>query len=123
MGSPASLRSSSQVSIPPSYNNIGLTYNHLGQYDKALEFNQKSLTIELQVFGENHPDIATSYYNIGLVYENLEQYDSWSPAPAVLSSVAYGVGRSIRKVTQGVAGLGGKLTGGLFQPKRTATKK
>ena len=44
-------------------------------------------------------------------------------APAVLSSVAYGVGRSVRKVTQGVAGLGGKLVGGLFQPRRGASRK
>ena len=53
-----------------SYNRIGVAYDKLGEYEKALEFFQKALKIRLQVLGENHPDVATSYNSIGIVYDN-----------------------------------------------------
>jgi len=69
-------------SLPPnhpdlakSYNNIGLVYNSKGEYDKALEFYQKSLEINLISLPPNHPDLATSYNNIGLVYNSKGEYD------------------------------------------------
>ena len=37
----------------------------------ALEFEKKALDIQLVLFGENHPDVATSYNNIGFTYGEL----------------------------------------------------
>lgn len=58
-----------------SYNNIGIVYRKLGDYDKALEYHNKALEIQKAVFGENHPYTASSYVNIGAVYGNLGDND------------------------------------------------
>ena len=43
------------------YNSIGMTYLKKGKYDKALEFFEKSLKIDIvATIGENNPDIATT---------------------------------------------------------------
>ncbi len=51
-----------------SYNNIGYVHSKKGEYDKALEYNQKALTILLKKLGPNHPDVANSYHHIGIVH-------------------------------------------------------
>ena len=58
-----------------SYNNIGIVYANLGDYDKALEYLFKALEIKKDVLGENKSDTASSYNNIGVVYRNLGEYD------------------------------------------------
>ncbi len=35
-----------------------------GEYAKALEYGQKALTIRQNVYGEEHPELASSYYEI-----------------------------------------------------------
>ncbi|MDE6311821.1 MAG: tetratricopeptide repeat protein, partial [Muribaculaceae bacterium] len=49
-------------------------YSKQGNYQLALEYLQKALSIRLDVFGENHPNVATSYNNIGYVYLSLGEY-------------------------------------------------
>ena len=61
-------------STATSYNNIGLTYDYLGDYTKALEYLQKALDIREKVLGKEHPDTATSYNNIGSVYDDQGDY-------------------------------------------------
>jgi tetratricopeptide (TPR) repeat protein len=51
-----------------SYNNIGVTYDSMGEYPKALEYFLKDLAIRECVFGTEHPDTAGSYNNIGSLY-------------------------------------------------------
>ncbi len=46
-----------------------------GEYDKTLEYYQKSLDIRLKIFGFKHPDIANSYNKIGLVLDSKSEYD------------------------------------------------
>ncbi len=58
-----------------SYNNIGIVYDNLGDYDKALEFKNKALEMFKAVLGENHSDTAMSYNNIGVVYVELGDYN------------------------------------------------
>ena len=58
-----------------AYNNIGVVYNDLGDYDKALEHHNKALEIQKDVLGEKHRDTASSYNNIGCVYDNMGDYD------------------------------------------------
>ena len=52
-----------------SYSNIGNVYNRQGQYERALEYYQKALEIDIKVSGQEHPDVAASKENIGLVFE------------------------------------------------------
>ena len=57
-----------------SYNDIGTTYDYLGDYTKALEYYFKALDIFEKVLEKEHPFTATSYNNIGLTYDNLGNY-------------------------------------------------
>jgi hypothetical protein len=42
-------------------------YQNQGKLDKAIEFGEKALSIQIKVLGEEHPDVASSYNNLGLV--------------------------------------------------------
>ena len=57
--------------VATSCNNIGLTWNKKGEYDKALECFEKCLAIRLKTLGGEHPHVATSYYHIGKCYDAL----------------------------------------------------
>jgi tetratricopeptide (TPR) repeat protein len=46
-------------------NNLGDLFGHFGEYDKALEFYQQCLDIELKTLGDQHPDVANTYNSIG----------------------------------------------------------
>ena len=61
--------------IATSYDNIGAVYASKGEFDKALEFLQKSLEGKLISLPPNHPNIATSFNNIGLVYNRKGEYE------------------------------------------------
>jgi tetratricopeptide (TPR) repeat protein len=50
------------------YNELGLALKKAAQYDKALEYYQKSLAIDLKQLGPGHPSVATSYNNMAGVY-------------------------------------------------------
>ena len=58
-----------------AYNNIGVVFDNLGDYDKALEYYFKALEIRKEVLGEKHTDTASSYSNIGIVYDDLGEYN------------------------------------------------
>ncbi len=60
--------------VSTSYNNIAVVWHNKGEYDKALEFYNKSLNIRLKNLGEEHPSVATSYNNIGRVWNNKGEY-------------------------------------------------
>jgi len=61
--------------VADSYNNIGVVWKNKGEYDKALDFYQKSLEIKLKTLGGEHPSVADSYNNIGLVWDIKGEYD------------------------------------------------
>ena len=48
----------------------------MGDYDNALGYHFKSLTVELKTCDENHPDVGSSYNNIGSVYKEKSEYDN-----------------------------------------------
>jgi len=52
-------------------NNLGSTYSYLGDANKAIEHYEKSLEINLKVFGDQHPNVAIDYNNLGLAYSDL----------------------------------------------------
>ena len=57
-----------------SYNNLGVVYQHLGQYSEAKEFYEKALIIRKKIFGDEHAAVGASYNNLGIVYRHLGQY-------------------------------------------------
>jgi len=62
------------------YNLLGLVYNELGEYDKAIEFHNKALTsIDDETTPVEFQSKATSLNNMGLVYQNLNQYKKAIP--------------------------------------------
>ena len=50
------------------YNNLGLAYNQKGEYDKAVEYYEKSLALKLKALGAEHPSVGTTYFNMGTAY-------------------------------------------------------
>ena len=56
------------------YNNIGLIYDDIGDYNKALEYIKESLNIRKKLLGEKHWATAASYNNIGSIYNNMGDY-------------------------------------------------
>ena len=61
--------------IATIFNNIGHSYDYLGEYRKALEHYEKALKIKLCVLGENHPYVAITYNNIGSSYHSIGKYE------------------------------------------------
>jgi len=57
--------------LATSYNNIGLVYNHLNDYVKALSCCEKALKIRENRLSATHSDVATSYDTIGKIHYNL----------------------------------------------------
>jgi tetratricopeptide (TPR) repeat protein len=52
-------------------NDLGSCTYVLGDYKRALEYQEKALTIRLELFGERHPDTAMSFNNVGNTYGDL----------------------------------------------------
>ena len=57
-----------------SYNVIGNLYNNYGKTAKAIQYDQKALTIWKATYGEKHQYLATGYSNIGLAYLTDKDY-------------------------------------------------
>jgi len=51
-------------------NLMGMALTDFGQYDRALEYYQKVLAIQLKKLGVDHTDVAKSYNNIGVVHSS-----------------------------------------------------
>ncbi|MBP7470655.1 MAG: tetratricopeptide repeat protein, partial [Flavobacterium sp.] len=56
-----------------SYNLLGIVYNELAQYDKAIEYQNKALAIDAKTIPVEFQAKATSLNNLGLVYQNLNK--------------------------------------------------
>ena len=55
-------------------NNLGISYNDMGDYGKAIECYKKALEIGKNALGNNHPDIALYYNNLGSSYYSIGDY-------------------------------------------------
>jgi tetratricopeptide (TPR) repeat protein len=47
----------------------------LGFYDKAIDYHQRSLTVDKKFYEENHPNMAIHYNNLGIAYGTKGEYD------------------------------------------------
>lgn len=56
------------------YYNTGITFDLKGNKKLALENYKKALTSQINLLGENNPQVATTYINIGLNYQCNEDY-------------------------------------------------
>ncbi len=56
------------------FNDLGSTCSCLGDYPKALDYYQRSLSIRQELFGESHSDTARSLNNVGSAYGSLADY-------------------------------------------------
>jgi len=56
-------------------NDYAIMYDELGEYNKAIEFHNKALTIRLDTLGDNHSSTATTYNNLGIAWSNKGDYD------------------------------------------------
>jgi len=61
------------------YNLLGLVYNELGEYDKAIEYHTKALSLSDDSVPIEIQAKATSMNNMGLVYLNMNQYKKAIP--------------------------------------------
>ena len=48
----------------------------MGETDNTIEHNQEILAIKINVYGENHAEVASSYCNIGNVRIKQSDYDT-----------------------------------------------
>jgi CHAT domain-containing protein/Tfp pilus assembly protein PilF len=61
--------------IASCYSNIGLGYDNLGYHEKATQYFQKALQIQLKILGEENLDVANSYQNLAASVNRLGQSD------------------------------------------------
>ena len=47
-----------------SLNNLGVAYDRIGEYNKAIEYYTKSLGIREKILGYEHPDVFYNFLNI-----------------------------------------------------------
>lgn len=50
-----------------------MAFNALGKPKKAISYYKQALAIDENVFGKEHPNVATTLNNLGLVYYQLGQ--------------------------------------------------
>ncbi len=62
--------------IATIYSNMGIIYDDLGEYVKAIEMYQNTVQIQEIFLRENHPDLATSWHNIGIICNKIEEYET-----------------------------------------------
>ena len=53
--------------IASTYNNIGMIHFQQKDYEKALEYFEKTRKIEEHLLDQNHSSLATTYSNLGMV--------------------------------------------------------
>jgi tetratricopeptide (TPR) repeat protein len=67
-------KTSKKADWADSCNNIGLVYENMDDYQKALSFHEEALEIRKEVPTPHHPKLASSYNNIGNVHNKMGHY-------------------------------------------------
>ena len=67
-------RASSQTDRAYCLHMLGLVYDNMGEYSKALSYYERDLEISKQVLPPNHSNLGTSYNNIAGVHYNVGEY-------------------------------------------------
>jgi tetratricopeptide (TPR) repeat protein len=61
---------SQHPNVATGYNNLGWVYNSKGEYDKAIDYYENELQINLNAFDGQHPNVATTYNNLGGAWDS-----------------------------------------------------
>ncbi|MDF3047571.1 MAG: hypothetical protein K0R73_689 [Candidatus Midichloriaceae bacterium] len=61
--------------VAASLDNIGITYERLGEYQEALQHHQKSLKMRKRIHKDDSHDFTDSLNNIGNAYAKLKKYE------------------------------------------------
>ena len=70
-----SLNTDASSVLSNTLNNVGLAYDDLNNYEKALEYKLKALEMDEKLFSSDHPDLASSLSSVGSSYEDLNQHE------------------------------------------------
>lgn len=62
------------LGLASAYNNLGLTYDHLGDHEKAQEYQLKALAIQEQSLPLDHPNNVMCRSNIALTYAQMGDF-------------------------------------------------
>ncbi len=57
------------------YNNLGIVFNELEQFDESIKYHKKALELKKSLKGKNEFTIDNSLNNLGYVYKNSKKYD------------------------------------------------
>lgn len=69
-----STKKDKNLQLSRSYGNIAILYQEIGEFQKALEFNQKSLKLLLEFYPNNSFEISTNYNNISAIKDATGDY-------------------------------------------------
>jgi tetratricopeptide (TPR) repeat protein len=59
-----------------SYYNIGNICYEKGEFEKALEYFQQCLEINMKILGTGHPYVGVAYFSVGNCQKELQLYDN-----------------------------------------------
>ena len=54
--------------------NMGILHKHLGEHQKAKEYYERALSIQLKKLGRDHVDVACTYHNMGSLHHDLGEH-------------------------------------------------
>ena len=58
--------------VAGAYNNIGVAYSHLGDYNKALEYYEKAYAIYVKLLGKEYPNTQIVKKNIEMAKKRMK---------------------------------------------------
>lgn len=64
-----------EAEIAPTYNNIGLLYENIGDYDLAIKYLSKAVDNRMKAYGKEDSRTAVGIDNLGLAYQKKEDND------------------------------------------------
>ncbi|KIC76768.1 TPR repeat protein, partial [Neochlamydia sp. TUME1] len=74
-------------------NALAIIYHNQGNLDKAVEYTNKALVIDVKLFGEYHPKVTACYNNLGTLYQdqgNLGQAEEYSNKALAINLKLFG---------------------------------
>ncbi|MEZ4885879.1 MAG: tetratricopeptide repeat protein [Chitinophagales bacterium] len=63
-----------QQLIPTIIANLAVLYEAVGDYDKAIKYQNEAIQIKEKLWGNNNPSVAFSLHNLGTLYQKMGKY-------------------------------------------------
>ena len=89
------------MTVARRYNNLASIYEKLGDFEQAMEYQQRALDIKLEKLGPEHVDVARSYNNLALIYKDLgdfEQTKEYKQSALAIRADKHGLNKTPDKV-------------------------